>query len=66
VRLYLKTKYKGKWDKRENNEGYEPNWGIIYVYMEMSQQSPMYNYQILIKNVFKNGGGHSSSGRALV
>jgi hypothetical protein len=23
--------------KRENNRGDKPNWGIVYVYMEMSQ-----------------------------
>jgi hypothetical protein len=37
------------WRKRENNRGEEPNWGTIYVYVEISQQNPLYNYYIPIK-----------------
>jgi hypothetical protein len=33
----------------ENNGGDEPNWGMIHVYMEMSQRNPLYNHHILIK-----------------
>jgi hypothetical protein len=42
------------WEKRENNGGDEPNCGTIYVYMEMSQQTPLYNCCRLIKTFFKN------------
>jgi hypothetical protein len=28
--------------KRENNRGNAPNWGIIYVYMKMSQLNLVY------------------------
>jgi hypothetical protein len=34
---------------RENNGGDEPNWDIIYAYVEMSQQLPLYNSHMLIK-----------------
>jgi hypothetical protein len=37
--------------KRKNNGGNKPNRGIIYVYMEISQQNPLYNYYVLIKNI---------------
>jgi hypothetical protein len=30
-------------------EGDEPNQGKIYVFIEMSQGNPLYNYHILIK-----------------
>jgi hypothetical protein len=33
----LKSFQEGEWEKREINEGDEPNWGTIYVYMEISQ-----------------------------
>jgi hypothetical protein len=36
-------------EKRESNGEDESNWGIIYVYMETSQQPPTYYYHILIK-----------------
>jgi hypothetical protein len=35
--------------EREYNGGDEPNQGILYSHMEMSQQNPLYNYYILIK-----------------
>jgi hypothetical protein len=31
---------KGKAGKRENDEGDKPIWGIVHVYIEMSQQPP--------------------------
>jgi hypothetical protein len=33
----------------KNNAGDEPNQGIRYVYMKMSQSNPLYNDHILIK-----------------
>jgi hypothetical protein len=41
--------------ERENNGGDEHNWvhgKHIYVYMEMSQGKPLYNYYVLIKMFF--------------
>jgi hypothetical protein len=38
---------------RENNGVDELNWGILYVYIEMSQQNALYNYHILIKMFLK-------------
>jgi hypothetical protein len=35
--------------RRENNEGNETNRNVIYIYMEKSQQNPMYNDHILVK-----------------
>jgi hypothetical protein len=40
---------KGKWHRRENNGGDEPNWSITYVYMKMLQQNLLKNYHTLIK-----------------
>jgi hypothetical protein len=38
--------------RRHQNTGEnEPNWVTLYAYMEMSQQTPLYNYYILIKNI---------------
>jgi hypothetical protein len=34
---------------RENNGGDEPNLGIIYVYVDISQGNTLYNYHTLIK-----------------
>jgi hypothetical protein len=31
----------------------EPNWGVIYVYMEVSQQNFLCNYHKLYKMFFK-------------
>jgi hypothetical protein len=39
---------KGSGISRENNGEDEPKQYTIYVYMEMSQQDPLYNYHILI------------------
>jgi hypothetical protein len=35
--------------KRGRSRRDETNWDTLYVYMEMSQRNPMYNYYILIK-----------------
>jgi hypothetical protein len=37
--------------KRENNRGNKPTRGTLH--MEMSQQTPLYNYYILIKRFKK-------------
>jgi hypothetical protein len=34
---------------RENNEGNEPNLGVLYAYIKMSQNH-LYNYFIVIKH----------------
>jgi hypothetical protein len=44
---------KKRMGRRNNNGEDEPNWGTIHVYMEMSQQNPLYNYHILIKTFKK-------------
>jgi hypothetical protein len=36
----------------ENNGGDEPNWGMIHVYMEMSQRNPLNNYYKLTEISF--------------
>jgi hypothetical protein len=41
-----------EWRKRENNGRDEPNWGTIYVYMEMPQRNRPDNYCMLIKAFF--------------
>jgi hypothetical protein len=38
--------------KSDNNGGNELNWGTLYVYIERSQQNPLYSYYKLTKNVF--------------
>jgi hypothetical protein len=37
--------------KRENKGGDEPNWGMLYAYMKMSQRNLMYDNYILIKTL---------------
>jgi hypothetical protein len=39
--------------KQENNGRDETNWGIIYVYMEMSLQNPLHYYDRLIQIFLK-------------
>jgi hypothetical protein len=39
----------GEWG---NNGGDEPYWGALYTYLAMSQQSPLYNYYILIESFY--------------
>jgi hypothetical protein len=39
--------------KREKNKGDEPNWGTLYAYVEMSQETPLYDYCKLIKTFKK-------------
>jgi hypothetical protein len=39
----LKSLWEGEWGRRENNGKGEPNWGVISVYMEMSQQNSLNN-----------------------
>jgi hypothetical protein len=36
-------------EEKENNEEAEPNQGMLYAYMEMTQRNPLYNYYILTK-----------------
>jgi hypothetical protein len=49
----VKATLRRRWGKRENNRGDEPNWGTLYAEMELSGQTPLYNYYGLIK-LFKN------------
>jgi hypothetical protein len=55
--------FKKGWENRSNNGRDEPNQGTIngrdetnqgtiYVYLEMSQQNPLYTYRILVKSFF--------------
>jgi hypothetical protein len=46
--------FKKESEKRETNGGDKPNQGTTYLYMEMSQWNPLYNYYILIKTFQKN------------
>jgi hypothetical protein len=48
-----KSFQEGVWEKREINGKNGPNWGTIYVYMEVSQRNTLYNYHILIKTFLK-------------
>jgi hypothetical protein len=58
--MLLSLKLEGKWKlveailrrgigKRDNNGGDEPNLGTLHKNMEMSQQTLLYDYYILIK-----------------
>jgi hypothetical protein len=37
--------------KKQHKGGDEPNWGTLHIYMETSQQKPLYNYYMLIKSL---------------
>jgi hypothetical protein len=39
-------------EKREKKGGEEPNWGTIYLYLEMSQQNSLCKYHLLIETFF--------------
>jgi hypothetical protein len=41
-----------EWGRRGNKDQNETIWGTIYVYMEMPQRSPVYNYHKQTKMVF--------------
>jgi hypothetical protein len=48
-----RQKIKRRRRRRDNKEGDEPNQGVLYIYMEMSQYIPLYNnYVGTDKNVF--------------
>jgi hypothetical protein len=42
-----------EWKKTEKNGEDEPNQGMLYTYMKMSQRNTLYNYRILVKMFFK-------------
>jgi hypothetical protein len=60
-------------DRRENNGGDEPIWGIIFTYMEMSQRNPLYKlteklgfFQKICRHVAVFGHSVNTRGDAVV